>query len=116
MNDCTVTFEGDHGGTYTVSSDLVGYINDNLVNEGYNGTIYLYPEGVVEPTRYRYIALPQMQTPRFYSGTTSGYTYINNVHNVEFNMNSQIVRAKPYLDLGLTFLISLFVLVKMFSR
>lgn len=116
MNGCTVTFEGDHGGTYTVSSDMVGYINDDLVNDGYNGTIYLYPADRVQATRTEYIALPNCQTPRYYSGSTTGYSLIIDRSNVEFNLQSQVMRATPIIQLGFMFLCSLFVIVKIFSR
>lgn len=117
MNGCEVTFEGSTGsGTYTVSADMVQYINDQLVNDGYNGTIYLYPADSVPESRTVYIALQSGLKPRYYNGSGYGYTIINNVENVEFNMESQVMRAKPILDLGFQFLISVFVLCKIFSR
>ena len=36
MNGCTVTFEGDHGETYDVAANLVGYIDSNLIKNKIN--------------------------------------------------------------------------------
>lgn len=119
MNGCEITIDANYGsGTWTVSADQVQYINpDTLVNDGYNGTIYLYPAGSLQLARGEYIALPNNLAPRYYSGgSVSNYSYITSVQSVSFNLQSQVMRAQPVLQMGFWFVAVLFMFVKIFSR
>ena len=116
MEEAKVTFEGTGGGTYYVPWDQVQFISNDLVNTGYAGTIYLYPDDSVQSTRQNYIALQPGLYPRYYSSNSYQYTEITNAHNVEFNVIAQYFRFKEVIHCGLMFILSCFILIKLFSR
>lgn len=87
--NCTVTFEGSHSGTYIVPCDRVEYINDSLVNTGsssFNG--YLdYPTNNTN----NYITFPADSYPYYRSSGVTN-SYITNASNVTFNNRAHFYR------------------------
>lgn len=104
MDDaCTVTFEGDQGGTYYVACNLVEYIdNESLVNTG-NTTIYLYSD-IQQGTNSASISIPAFSYPRYYSGNQ--YRYITNAYNISFNSNSSYYRDFDLVEIVLISIIA----------
>ena len=113
MSDCEITFTGTGGGTYIVPADQVKYISKDMVNTGYSGTIYLYPSGTVQSTRQNYIALQPGLYPRLYNANSYNYTEIQNASNVSFNVTAQYYRNKDYIEIGLWFILTFYILVKL---
>lgn len=114
MSDCEITFSGTGGGTYTVPADQVKYISKDMINTGYSGTIYLYPSGSVQSTRQNYIALQPGLYPRYYTSSSYNYTEITNAADVTFNVKAQFYRNRDYIEIGLWFIITFYVLVRLF--
>lgn len=103
MNDeCTITFEGTRGGTYYVACNLVGYINEELVNTG-SSQIVLYSD-IQQGTNQNNITIPALSYPYFTSGTTR--TYITNASNVSFNFTASYFRERDVVEIVLIGLVA----------
>lgn len=97
-DECTVTFEGDYGGTYYVACNLVGYIDDeSMVNTG-SSTINLY-SSPQQGTNTTAISIPAFSYPRYGSGMS--YTYITNAHNISFNHRANFMREYDLVEIAL---------------
>lgn len=114
MDDyCTVTFEGDQGGTYYVAANLVGYIDDeSMVNTG-NSTIYLYTRPQQGTNEYT-ISIPAFSYPRYYSG--SYYRYITNAHNITFNNRAYFIRDFDVVEVVLLTLLASLSFIRVIFR
>lgn len=105
---CTVTFEGDHGGTYYTSCDTVQYLDDDLTNNS-NTTIYLYKDKNYSQTRGEYIQIGSHQYPRWYqSGSGYNAVYITNAHDTTFNGWSNMYRDRPVMSVGFEMILMIF--------
>lgn len=113
---CTVTFGGDHGGTYDIGCEYVTNIDNSMVNTG-NTTIYLYPHNSPKTDEtYPYIRIEPGHYPRYYNGSSYGsYTYITNANNVSFNIIGQYYREKVFIEPFMTCLIAFCLLVRLFK-
>lgn len=114
MDDyCTVTFEGDQGGTYYVACPLVEYIdNESMVNTG-NSTINLYTSPQQGNNSY-YIQIQSFSYPRYYSG--NNYHYITNAHNISFNNKSNYYRNFDVVEISLLTLLASLAFIRTLSR
>lgn len=114
MDDyCTVTFEGDQGGTYYVACSLVEYIDDeSMVNTG-NSTINLY-SSPQQGSNTNYISIPAFSYPRYYSGNS--YHYITNADNISFNFRSHFYRDFDMVEIALLTLISSIHMIRLMIR
>lgn len=105
MDDyCTVTFEGEQGGTYYCACNLVGYIDgDTMVNTG-SSSISLYTS-IQQGTSTAYITIPAFSYPRYTSGNQ--YRYITNATNITFNNRANFIRNFDVVEIVLlTLLVS----------
>lgn len=113
MNDeCTVTFEGDQGGTYYVACNLTEYISDSMVNTG-SSTITLYPQ-IQQGQNQTNITIPGLSYPRY--SVTGGYRYITNARNIRFNFASNYYREHSLSSFVLMVVICSVALIKLVSR
>lgn len=112
-DECTVTFEGNRGGTYYVACNLVEYIDEQLVNTG-NSQIVLYPniqQGVSQNT----ITIPALSFPYYTNGTTR--VYITDAHNVSFNFRSSYYRERQMVNIVLiAVVVSVMLINRLLSR
>ena len=109
---CTVTFDGDQGGTYFVDCDSVKFINDkDLTNTGYR-SFYLYRD---KNATHFTISCHSLTYPSYtYSnGYTSQVRYISNASNIRFNAMSNLYRNIDYVYLFVAFIVSVYCLFKM---
>lgn len=111
MDDaCTVTFEGDYGGTYYVPCDYVVNIGSNLVNTG--GSSFRGYKNITAGSASEYITFNVDQYPSYYISYSNTH-YITNAHNVTFNNRAYFYREKDIviilllLILGLSRILSL---------
>lgn len=111
MNDsgCSVTFEGDHGGTYFVPCDLVKFLNDNDLSSSYSGDITLYRD--LSKDHFS-IVVSSYSLPS-YIDSDSSIHYLSNVSNVRFNSLSNVYRNLDYVYLFVAFIVSVYCLFKM---
>ena len=114
MDDyCTVTFEGDQGGTYYVAANLVEFIDDeSLVNTG-SSTIYLYTSPQ-SGTNTAAISIPAFSYPRYGSGYD--YHYITNAHNITFNNRAYFVRDFDVVEVVLLTLLASLSFIRVIFR
>lgn len=89
MDGCTVTWEGDYGGTYYIPCDKVEYLNDELINTG-SSSFNAY-SAVYQGNNNTYITFPSNGYPYYRSSGTT-YQYITNVSNIEFNAKSHFYK------------------------
>lgn len=105
---CTVTFDGDHGGTYYVPCDQVEYLESDLTNNS-SSYIYLYKDKNYTQTRGEYIQIGSHQYPRWYaSGSGYNAVYITNAHDAIFNGNGNMYRDTPILSVGFELVLMVF--------
>lgn len=99
MNDeCTISFDGDEGGTYYVACNLVKYIDkDNLVNTSSN-TIYLY-KNILQGSTQTTLYIAPYSYPRYSYNNT--YRYITNASNISFNRVSSFYREYDLVNIVL---------------
>ncbi len=114
---CTVTFEGDHGGTYYVPCEYVESIDQETLINTSNTTITLYPSirHYNGNNSYNYIRLNSYSYPLYYSSYSS-YDEITNVSNVTFNSNAAKAFSLSYINLFLMFLLALASLCVVFRK
>lgn len=101
---CTVTFDGDHEGTYYVACTYVQYIDDELKNTG-STTITLYPV-FRDGTNQNTISISAVSYPQWVPTGSSQRTYITNATNVTFNATGNIYRNLPYIELFVWFTVA----------
>lgn len=115
---CTVTFQGEQGGTYYVSCDQVKNINDKDLTNVSTGNILLYRD---KGSNHFTITLePSMHAYYYYSnGYHTETRYITNATNIKFNTFSNIYRNIDYVYLFVAFMVCVYCLFKLlrgFSR
>jgi hypothetical protein len=109
---CTVTFDGDKGGTYFIDCESVKYINgSDLSNDGYK-TLYLYRD------KYNSHFTITIHSCTYASyQVNNGYTYttnfITNAKNIRFNAMANVYRNLDYVYLFVVFIVSVYCLFKM---
>lgn len=104
-DECTVTFDGDQGGTYYVPCNVVGYISDDGLYNTSNSSISLYT-GIQSGNSTAYITIPAFSYPRY--TVNNQYRYITNARNISFNNKANFIRN---FDMVETYLLSLLALV-----
>jgi len=109
---CTVTFDGDQGGTYFVDCDRVKFINDKDLTNTSSGHIYLYKD---KNYNHTIITLSPSVYASYYwtNGYTSQTRYITNASNIRFNAMSNVYRNLDYIYLFVSFIVSVYCLFKM---
>lgn len=110
---CTVTWTGDHGGTYFVPCDQVQYITKDLVNSS-SSTIPLYKSLDSGSSYSSDLSIPPLSHPRYYTGTS--YYYVTNSSNVIFNPLGNVYAERNILLLGLVFFLCFYMMVRLFKR
>lgn len=89
MDGCTVTWEGDHGGTYYIPCDRVEYLNDELINTG--STSFNGYETITSGNDSPYVVFPVNQYPYYYQ-SYSQRSYITVADNISFNAKSHFYK------------------------
>ncbi|BET21798.1 hypothetical protein RGT18_13860 [Solobacterium moorei] len=109
---CTVTFDGDQGGTYFVDCSSVKYIDSIDLTNTSSSTIYLYRD---KNSNHFMITLSPYTYPSYYyqSGYNSQTRYITNAANIRFNAMSNIYRNIDYVYLFVSFIVSVYCLFKL---
>lgn len=106
---CTVSFDGDQGGTYFVPCDSVKFLSDKDLSSSYSETIYLYRDLTSEHFK---ISCSSYSLPS-YEDFNHIVHVISNVSNVRFNAASNIYRNLEYVYLFVAFIVSVYCLFKM---
>lgn len=113
MDACTVTWEGDHGGTWYAPCDQVMYITDEFINSGVS-SITLYPS-ISQSGSVDRIIMPVNQYP--YWRSANGYTteYLQVVNNVTYNYVSNYYRDKQLVNTFVLMLVAVFCIYRIFK-
>lgn len=85
MDGCTVSWEGDHGGTYYVPCDRVQYLNSELINT--SNTSFNGYSTITSSNNSPYVVFPSNGYPYYYE-SYSNRDYIEVAQNVTFNAKS----------------------------
>lgn len=101
MDGCTVSWEGDHGGTYYIPCDRVEYLNDELINIG--ASSFNAYDSVYQGNNYAYITFPVNGYP-YYRSSGTNYQYITNASNITFNAKSHFYKE---FDLALLIVLAI---------
>lgn len=114
MDDfCSVSFEGDQGGTYYCACNLVGYIDgDTMVNTG-SSTISLYTS-IQQGTSSAYITIPAFSYPRYTYGNQ--YRYITNAANITFNNKANFIRNFDVVEIVLLTMLASLTFIRLIVR
>lgn len=106
---CTVTFDGDHAGTYFVPCDLVKFLNDKDLSSTYSGEINLYRD----LSRDHFSLVVSSYSLPIYTDPDKSVHTISNVSNVRFNAFSNVYRNLDYVYLFVCFIVSVYCLFKL---
>lgn len=90
MDGCTVSWEGDHGGTYYIPCDKVEFLNDELINTGAQ-SFNAYSD-VYQGNNNAYITFPTNGYPYYRDNSSYNYQYIINAANITFNAKSHFYK------------------------
>lgn len=112
---CTVTIDGNYGGTYYTSCSSIQYIEDgSLFNIG-SSTITLYPQKSNQ--NYPRISIPSNSYPRYYANSSTSYVELTNISRTDFNIYSQIYRYNErYSSIIISFMLIFLCMYKVVKR
>lgn len=110
---CTVSWNGDQGGTYYVPCDQVQFISSDLINTS-SSSISLYKSLDSGSSYSSDLIMPPLSHPRYYFGNS--YRYVTNVSDVKFNGLGNMYAERDYLMLGVLFFICFYIMVRLFKR
>lgn len=113
MDACTVTWEGDHGGTWYVPCDQVSYITDDFINSGVS-SITLYPS-ISQGGSTDRVIMPANQYPYWRSATGSTQQYLQVVNNVTYNYVSNYYRDRKLVDTFTLLIVCVFCIIRIFK-
>ena len=106
---CTVTFDGDQGGTYFVPCNVVKFLSDKDLSSSCSDTFYLYRDLGLEHFK---ISCSSYSLPSYVDSNNSLH-FISNVSNIRFNTMSNLYRNIDYVYLFVAFIVSVYCLFKM---
>lgn len=113
MDACTVTWEGDHGGTWYVPCDQVMYITNDFINSGVS-SITLYPS-ISQSGNVDRVIMPVNQYPYFRAYNSYNNEYLNVVQNVRYNYVSNFYRDRPIVNVFVLLVVALFCVIRLFK-
>lgn len=108
-NGCTVSFDGDQGGTYYVPCNVVKFLSDKDLSSSCSETIYLFRDLSLEHFK---ISCSSYSLPS-YEDSNHTFHSISNVSNIRFNAMSNVYRNLDYVYLFVAFIVSVYCLFKM---
>lgn len=110
---CTVTINGNYGGTYYVGYQNVQYLEDGTLYNTGTSTITLYASK--DSSGYPRISIPSLSRPRYYASSNINYVTITDISSTNFNMASQLARFNTrYSSAVISILLILLCVVSIF--
>lgn len=106
---CSVTFDGDHGGTYFVPCDLVKYISDKDLSSSFSADIILYRD--LSRDHFS-IIIPSYSFP-YYTDSDSSVHTLSTASNIHFNALANVYRNLDYVYIFVAFIVSVYCLFKL---